>query len=94
MPCASLPASFALTGICVCVGAILGSLELGPGNRVGGNSSFVTTDDLFAQGAAVPTPAADVVVGLLAQGAVVPAPELGTEVALLAHGGFVPSCGG
>lgn len=88
MPCASLP------GICVCAGAILGSLEVGPGNRGGGKSAFVANADLFAQGAAVSTPAAGVDVALLAQGAAVPTPEPGIEVALLAHGAFVPSCGG
>ena len=87
---ATVSPSFALRGICVLVRAAPGSLNDCCGNLVGGSPAFVPTADLFAQGAAVPTPELGIAVGFVAQGAAVPTPGPGIVVGLLAHGAAVP----
>ena len=87
---ASVSPSFALRGICALGRVAPGSLNDGCGNLVDGSPAFSATSDLFAQGAALPTPGPGTAVGLVAQGAAVPTSGPGIVLGLLAHGAAVP----
>lgn len=87
---ASVSPSFALRGICVLGRVAPGSLDDGCGNLVDGSPASAATADLFAQGAALPTPGPGIAVGLVAQGSAVPTSGPDIVVGLLAHGAAVP----